>query len=1549
MSTNHRRSIASQFFAEEDSDASQANAKQISTADKVVELINETQLLPKDSQKIQNLKQVQELIVNKDPTLLDNFLDEVLQFQNDKSADVRRFVVGFIEEACKKDNELLVTVVMHLNMILSDPAQNVAVLKRVILCNAQLYRVAIKWVLKSKIVREEKEAMWQNFKDMKSKIKAMIDSENDGVRTHAIKFMEMLIVTSSPKTADSEVPKKKIDDISLDKIPEDHPILKYRHIKADAINGMDLLLKLMATPSITSVNLIACMGVVTSICKQRPMFMKDVIEGLEALHANLPPTLAKSQVSSVRKNLKLHLMSILRHPSSETFHARVITLLQDLGASDHEIFKAVPRSENLKRSRGDENNHLTNKKAKILDDDEGMDEEATTSVPVKPPSSVKAISKQTPLDLLTEEIKPLLDSSENVANIVLISMVTLPESMPAHFQAMYTPIAAAGTDSQVQHLARMMATQFIPAGIKPKKEIINTEADDLGIMPTPRGIPVLGGSSGSVGDNFRQPSQFAAPKGVKRIKQFKLADVTKPISTSLDDKMMTMALQRIIDSGKNLKGPALQARNKMIVLLTTQFGGPLINVLQEYVLSDLRANIDLAFSWLYQEYAKYRGYMLILGDESSSLERYDALLCRILASLLVRDDQRDGVFARLGLESPIITPNALKIIKRFCEHEIHFFVGMKTLRDIILNRPASMERYLDNMLELTWNEKIEVRSQATQYVKRFYEKADMRQHIEHFATTSLQHLTGTKPPPSMVITLSAPEKRVEANKTWTEETAKICLNLYLALLPINHKLIHELATVYVAASAVIKRIVLRSLETPVRGMGMSSPELLTLLETSPKGAETLITRMLHILTDKVPPSQDLVKRVRDLYQKRVPDVRFLIPVLIGLEKSEVMSALPKLIKLNPNVVKEVFHRLLMSHQEGGLGQSPLTPAELLVALHNVDMTKCDMKSVIKATSLCFSQKNIYTQEVLAVVMQQLMEQTPIPTLLMRTVIQSLSMYPRLIGFVMNILQRLIVKQVWRYPKVWEGFIKCCERTKPQSFQVLLQLPPSQLTVMFETSPDLRLPLLEHVKSFTPHQQAHIPKTIMTVLETDAVAAKIKREQEAIEQKRRDKEEEERKKKVAEEKARQQRLLQEKIERERRMKEEEAKAKKRKEQEEKQLNEIKAKLQLDKEKKEKDEMIRKTKEAELKAEEERLKKERDEKRKKLELDKKAKDQKEKETKEKERKETEPKEKQHIKKEMETNLEIKEKEQKSLKLKEVKKEDNTDEREEEREAKERKEKDAKAREMKEKEQKEKEAKLKEQKEKAAIEKEHKEMEAKELKEKEAKELKEREAKELKEKEAKELKEKEAKVKEMKEKEQKEKAAKLKEQKEKAAKVKEEEKAAKLKEEKEKAAKLKEEKETKLKEQKEKEANENLLKMKEANAKAQQEEGKKKKNDLDITEPGKVNVQNSKEISTVETNEIMPEEKSKDLERKRKLEDDNQETANQEKKTKIEEKIVDTHEEGNSSQENSNETLNEDCKVVVDSTNSPVAKKQPKKKTAPAASRRQTRSSQRTAKTD
>ena len=41
----------------------------------------------------------------------------------------------------------------------------------------------------------------------------------------------------------------------------------------------------------------------------------------------------------------------------------------------------------------------------------------------------------------------------------------LPDTMPAQFQATYTPIAAAGTQAQIKHLARLLATQLTAGGL----------------------------------------------------------------------------------------------------------------------------------------------------------------------------------------------------------------------------------------------------------------------------------------------------------------------------------------------------------------------------------------------------------------------------------------------------------------------------------------------------------------------------------------------------------------------------------------------------------------------------------------------------------------------------------------------------------------------------------------------------------------------------------------------------------------------------------------------------------------------------------------------------------------------------------------------------------------------------------------------------------------------------------------------------------------------------------------------------------------------------
>ncbi|XP_064408748.1 symplekin isoform X2 [Latimeria chalumnae] len=1084
------------FFEEEEISA----VETMSTSERVVDLLNQAALITNDT-KITILKQVQELILNKDPTLLDNFLDEIIAFQSDKSIEVRKFVIGFMEEACKRDNELLLKLIANLNILLRD--ENVNVIKKVILTMTQLYKVALQWIVKSRVISDLQETCWEMVSTMTDDIIAMLDSDNDGIRTHAIKFVESLIITLSPRTSDSEVPKRQENDISVDRIPKDHPHVVCGILQEKGKCALEQLLKFMVHPAITSINLTAALGSLATIARQRPMFMSEVIQAYETLHANLPPTLAKSQVSSVRKNLKLHLLNVLKHPSSYEFHAQITTLLLDLGTLQQEITRNMPSVKDVRKRQRDEADQGLKKlkmEPVLAEDDEDKDMEQAP-VPVSKPYPQ---STQSAIDITAEFLLPLL-TPENVANLVLISMVYLPDTMPASFQATYTPVESAGTEAQIKHLARLMATQMTSAGLGPGVEQLKTKKEEpkeekglkpesvlikrrYSVLPQGQAISVVGVqyTSSSLKEEDppqakRRPepiilgtqSRSAGTSGRKKV--FRLADVIQPLTDVQVEKLKVAAVNRILQSEKAIASSgAAQIRVKILARLVTHFGGNLKEGVLNFILEDIRNRIDLAFAWLYQEYNVYLNKL-----PTGSLDSYEDCLIGLLSGMQEKLEQRDGLFTRLVLEAPFITDSALEVIRKYCEDRSHTILGMSTLQELILRRPSKQSDYLQVLLDLSSHEREEIRIQSLVFIKRLYEKDQLRDDILKFALNYLQLLVHPNPPSL----LFGADNDTEVAAPWTEDTVKQCLYLYLALLPQNHKLIHELASVYTEAIADIKRTVLRVIEHPIRGMGMNSPELLLLVENCPKGAETLVTRCLHILTDKVPPSPELVKRVRDLYHKRVSDIRFLIPVLTGLEKKEVIQALPKLIKLNPVVVKEVFNRLLGTQQgDGSSAVSPLTPGELLIALHNIDSTKCDMKSIIKATNLCFAEKNVYTSEVLAVVMQQLMELSPLPMLLMRTVIQSLTMYPRLGGFVMNILSRLIMKQVWKYPKVWEGFIKCCQRTKPQSFQVLLQLPPQQLTGVFEKCPELREPLLMHVRSFTPHQQAHIPTSIMAVLE-----------------------------------------------------------------------------------------------------------------------------------------------------------------------------------------------------------------------------------------------------------------------------------------------------------------------------------------------------------------------------------------------------------------------------------------------------------------------------------
>ncbi|KAH8854993.1 Symplekin [Schistosoma japonicum] len=549
-------------------------------------------------------------------------------------------------------------------------------------------------------------------------------------------------------------------------------------------------------------------------------------------------------------------------------------------------------------------------------------------------------------------------------------------------------------------------------------------------------------------------------------------------------------------------------------------------------------------------------------DDLGCLSFYDCLLIAILQKLS-NPDLRQHYFSRFLIEAPLLTPGAINELKRYCSSPSQATYGFEILRTLIETRPVSQREDLLNMLlHFCSVDGVEVRKAALAATRELASSDPRWQdHIEVFSVQMLKKLLQPRPSPDIFPFLN--QSSIPSN--WTDEACQACAHLFLGLMPQSPALMHKLAEVYTQASPNIKRCLLRMVDIPIRDIGIYSVDLHNLVSECPNGSETLVTRMIHILTDwpsaaaatslnvntsaSVPhstptkahptplspgitinqtgcpsiglsvimPPPSLVERVYNLYEERVHDVRCLIPVIVGLSKQQVINALPKLIQLNEKVVKEVLTRLLhasvstqyapqntsvknipfnVNDQPAPLG--PLKPEELLVAVHLLEFAKdpsvplsneakvtkpyVNLQSILHACRVCFAERRLFTQERLSVAIGQLLEQPILPTLFMRTVMQALALHPRLAGYVINVLVRLIRKQVWKSEKLWDGFIRCCVKTRPQSYQVLLQLPPDRLEAVFRWEPAMRGQVRRYVENFSSAQRIHISKAIVEVLE-----------------------------------------------------------------------------------------------------------------------------------------------------------------------------------------------------------------------------------------------------------------------------------------------------------------------------------------------------------------------------------------------------------------------------------------------------------------------------------
>ncbi|XP_027148564.1 symplekin isoform X1 [Coffea eugenioides] len=566
----------------------------------------------------------------------------------------------------------------------------------------------------------------------------------------------------------------------------------------------------------------------------------------------------------------------------------------------------------------------------------------------------------------------------------------------------------------------------------------------------------------------------------------------------------TLAIERIFGSYKNLRGPGdKQMRMALLARLVAQIDAAaddgIVALLKQLALDYHRQKgHELVLHVLFHLHS------LMLSDSEETLPlaaaAYENFLTGVAKSLLESLPATDKSFSRLLGDVPLLTDSVMKLLDDLCcerylakdASDDRVSQGLGAVWSLILGRPLNRQACLDIALKCAVHPQDHIRAKAIRLVaKKLYVLGYISESIEQFATrmflsaidqrasdvglsqcggseqraepevgsqeTSISGSQVSEPGVSEIDSMKGAEIDTQNESAVTLAHAQQHVSLLFALCPKKPSLLRIVFDNYARSPKAIKQAVHRHIPVLIRAFGSSYSQLLEIISDPPTGSENLLTQVISVLSEGTTPPADVIAIVKLLYETKLKDATILIPILSSFSKKEVLPIFPQLVNLPPDKFQTALAHILQGSAHTG---PALTPAEVMVAIHDINPERdhLPLKKITDACSVCFEQRTVFTQQVMAKALNQMVDQTPLPLLFMRTVIQTTDAFPALVDFVMELLSKLVSRQVWRMPKLWVGFLKCVSQTQPHSFRVLLQLPSPQLESALNKYAHLRGPL-----------------------------------------------------------------------------------------------------------------------------------------------------------------------------------------------------------------------------------------------------------------------------------------------------------------------------------------------------------------------------------------------------------------------------------------------------------------------------------------------------------
>ncbi|KAL6908668.1 hypothetical protein GGI43DRAFT_151604 [Trichoderma evansii] len=651
--------------------------------------------------------------------------------------ELRRWVTDFLAEAFatpalpNSEKETIQPYVLTTLESLIEQEVDAQVLRNVIQTAASIYPLAMRWIINNSYDT----VTWERMVSIKQKILQMWDNVPPTVRICCIKFAQRVVLAQSVASGAEHRYGGGLD-VSLDKVPPNHQTLDPRNLEAEASGLLDRMLSILQGNN-DGLLVDATLNCLSIMVRTRPTTSNRILNALLSFNplqaANSPLTpKSKVMIKSMEKTARLLLIHLSKRDPHNPIVPRIQQHVEGTMRMVAELFDGAGRKRPLepkpqdgydvKRPRIEASQiqipplgpgpHSLADVFTLIGND-GLKFFDASQVPH---SLVARIAVNTLSRLDPQVLAKAVDGVRG-------RLETLNNNPPPELNPNTAPLGVEEDEDDyepdfyqaedTEQILNKLDNAPAPAMVEP---IISFD-DTLGLrsfsLPQPQQLTpemALNAGSGTVTRVLDMMKSLEEPSAKKQKAGFnRLA-----ASSESRDSWMTILTRLATRSSAGLqeisvKGEADESTQ------APSLNNSIREILYNYIMEDFRNHIDVAVSWLCEEWYNDKVQMKAGGDHPMY---YEKCTLRLIDGFLPYLRPQDKVLTRFLSEIPELNRAILSRVKHMCRDPSVTQLALTSLLYLVIMRPPIKEAALDVVQDI-WTDYEDARAMAAKYLTKY--------------------------------------------------------------------------------------------------------------------------------------------------------------------------------------------------------------------------------------------------------------------------------------------------------------------------------------------------------------------------------------------------------------------------------------------------------------------------------------------------------------------------------------------------------------------------------------------------------------------------------------------------------------------------------------------------------------------------------------------------------------------------------------------------------------------------------------------------------------